>query len=138
MSGCVRLPGPAYGQLSQLCGQISGQEQLQDSQPGETRVSLMQIRIRMFILIPIRIRTGIKTMPIRMQILSLSLQMLEEKGGGDFTLIHIYASLQRFSFLIKGTANASCFFCILGKFSRKNKKIHVLTIDTDPDRHPAK
>jgi hypothetical protein len=23
VSGCVGLPGPAYGQLSQLCGQIS-------------------------------------------------------------------------------------------------------------------
>ncbi len=39
-NGCVRLPGPAYGQLSQLCGQISGQEQLQDPQPGETMESV--------------------------------------------------------------------------------------------------
>ncbi len=50
--------------------------------------------------VQIRIRIGIKTMPIQMQILPQVLHMLEKREK-NLNFIHSYTSLLRFLFLIK-------------------------------------
>ncbi len=82
----------------------------------------IQIRIQSLILMPIQIRIrnriGIKTMPIQMRILPQFLHIWENRG--KFYIIHSYASLLRFSYLIR----AICIMIlnILDNFPRKNRK----------------
>jgi hypothetical protein len=89
--------------------------------------------------IQIRIRIGIKTMPIHIRIQPQVLHMLENRAI-IFIFIHSNASLQCFSFLIseKCVMILSILYSIL-KFHEKSGKIHLLGIYTDPDRpDPAK
>ncbi len=94
-------------------------------------------RVMIPIQIQIRIRIGIKPMLIRMWILPKVLHILESKA--NFFLFKAMPISQCFSFLISGkcvTILSTVFFTAYWNFSEKNKKIHVLGIDTDPDWQP--
>ncbi len=92
---------------------------------GQNERCLLPIRIRIYELIPIqiRIRMGIKRMPIHMLILP---KVLHNKGENFFTFIQSNASLQWYSFVKSG----KCVMILgildsLVKFSGEKKKKHM-------------
>jgi hypothetical protein len=108
-------------------------------------IVLMPIRIQIFILmwiqVRIRSRIGITTMPIHSG--SYPKFYTSGKIWGKFNIIHSYASLLRFSYLIR--AKCVMILNILDNFSRKNRKYMSLELmrirsgrirqnDADPTR----
>ncbi len=81
----------------------------------------MPVRIRIYILMPNRIRISIKTMPNHMRILLKVLHMLENRKR--FLLLYSNANLQCFSFLINGKGVMIwSIFTAYWNFLEKSKK----------------